>query len=227
MAINQKTNQLLTVSPDKQIKIISLVTLNPVASYSTTRGIWSCAWDCDNDHVFYVGMDNGQVNVYDTRLPARNATDNHANHIAYEAFKSPVVALQHIPKKKSNASDFDRHGVLVGCLSGKCVFFEEGTICEEEITVKRQRGEISEHELEGSPRILHWKPYPLALEGNLTSLKVNPDTSEFLATFRPGMKHASVRHVYGRLGISPYNSAYITTVNVRVREGGEEVGRGK
>jgi len=220
MTINQRTSQLLTVSPDKQIKITSLTTLNPVASYTTSRGIWSCAWDRDNDHVFYVGTDNGQVFVYDTRLPARNATDNHAKHIAYEASRSPVVALQHVPKKKTNSPNFDRNGVLVGCLDGKCVLFEEKKLSEGERTAKVERGEISEHELDGSPRLRNWKPHPLALEGNLTSLKLNPDTSEFLATFRPGMKHASVRHVYGKLGFAPWDSSAITPVDVKEFTGG-------
>ncbi|KAK7099177.1 hypothetical protein V1264_003359 [Littorina saxatilis] len=107
----------------------------------------------------------GQQNGRVLEFDTRN-TAAHVRELNEEGSKSPVVALQYMSRNINAA--FKPGGLIVGQLD-RVSFFEA-------------KGD-NEHRL-----------HILPLEGNLTSLNVDPSTRHMLASFRPTAKHPTVRH---------------------------------
>jgi hypothetical protein len=62
--------------------------------------LWSCEWNAENQNMFYVGQQNGQVLEFDTRNTASHVRQVNAD---VEGSKSPVVALQYLPRDANAA----------------------------------------------------------------------------------------------------------------------------
>ncbi|KAK6192096.1 hypothetical protein SNE40_003635 [Patella caerulea] len=152
---------LLSCGMDKSIKMTSIMSNTVVQSYGSTLPIWSCVWNTDNKSYFYAGLQNGTVLEFDTRN-----TSEAVQEINKEGSKSPVVALQYIPK--DDTADFKHEGLLVGQLD-RTSFYEKKT----------------DNEMR-----LHLLP----LDGSLTSLCFERSTRQLLASFRPSAKYPYARH---------------------------------
>ena len=205
---------LLSVSLDKQVKVTSLLSGNPVISYMSSRPAWSCAWDFDNENVFYVGLDGGLIHAYDTRVPQSNppnATDEYVKALPKMSM-APVISLNHVGSSNDSATV---KGILAGHMDGKCVFYEEKPDPSQNDPQQQQQ----QNPRVDGPRALTYEPHILPLDGTLISLSVEPSTLEFLATFRPNSKYPRVRHVYGKLGRASPDSSRITCLGIKVRGG--------
>ncbi|XP_041367491.1 E3 ubiquitin-protein ligase RFWD3-like [Gigantopelta aegis] len=152
---------LLSCSLDRTIKMTSIISNTVVQTYNSPTPVWSCVWNADDRNFFYAGLQNGTVLEFDIRN-----TTSFVQQLNTENSKSPVVALQYVPRDHN--SSFRPRGLLVGQLD-RISFYEKKT---------------------DSQLRLHILP----LEGSLTSLDFEPNLRQLLASFRPTGKQPIVRH---------------------------------
>lgn len=107
---------LLSCSMDKTIKMTSLITNQITHSYECSAPVWSCAWNLDDRNYFYAGLQNGIVNVFDTRNLSQSVTQ-----LSAEGSCSPVNSLQYLPQ--TTGSKLRPGGLLVGQLD-RSKFYE-------------------------------------------------------------------------------------------------------
>lgn len=90
MTINQYDGTLLTVSLDKTLKISSLISKSVISTINLDIEPWSIHICPIRSELFYVGLRNGQVLLYDKRMSNQQVTSFSTTS------KSPVVSLSTI-----------------------------------------------------------------------------------------------------------------------------------
>ncbi|XP_067655672.1 E3 ubiquitin-protein ligase rfwd3.S-like [Haliotis asinina] len=172
---------LLSCGLDKTAKMTSVMSNNVVQTYQTPVPVWSCVWNIDDPNYFYTGLMNGSVLEYDVRN-----TQTHVQQLNTGGSKSPVVAMQYIPR--DHTAIFRPGGLVVGQLDRTSFFENKGT---------------------EQPRLNF-----LPLEGSLTSLSFDNHTRHLLASFRPTAKHATVRHQLCEMSCSNLSTDPAVTDNL-------------
>ena len=107
---------LLSVSLDRCVKLLNVSTNTVVQSCTTDSPLWSCCWDTDNSHIFFVGTCNGAILQYDTR-----STSEPLNKLTCLDDLSPVTSLVAVPP--SSGRTMSRGGILA-CRLNSCWAYE-------------------------------------------------------------------------------------------------------
>ncbi|KAM6223799.1 E3 ubiquitin-protein ligase RFWD3 [Rhynchocyon petersi] len=106
---NRFRGLLLSASLDNTLKLTSLESNAVVQTYNAGRPVWSCCWCLDEDNLFYAGLANGSILVYDLRN-----TSCHIQELMPQKVRCPLVSLSYLPKAALTA--FPCGGVLAGTL---------------------------------------------------------------------------------------------------------------
>ena len=62
------------------------------SSFQTSHPVWACTWDQDHTHLLYCGLQNGVVQVYDTRN-----TTSHVTELKRPTGGCPITSLSYVP----------------------------------------------------------------------------------------------------------------------------------
>ena len=84
-------DQLLTVGMDKKAYLTNIHTLTQVLGFSTDSPVWSCAFNCLDPNILYLGLGNGQIAVYDLRKPKEVV-----EYYTFPKDKTPVGTIQFV-----------------------------------------------------------------------------------------------------------------------------------
>lgn len=103
MIVNQYDGTLLTVSLDKTLKTTSLISKSVISSVELDFDPWSAHISQLKPELYYIGLRNGQVKVYDKRMLNQPITSLSSSS------KSPVVSLSSIEYESNNSN---QHGLL-------------------------------------------------------------------------------------------------------------------
>eukprot|EP00095_Tigriopus_kingsejongensis_P004974 maker-scaffold96_size378025-snap-gene-2.35 protein:Tk04974 transcript:maker-scaffold96_size378025-snap-gene-2.35-mRNA-1 annotation:"hypothetical protein DAPPUDRAFT_300353" len=110
-------DQLLSVSQDKSIRLTNINSGQEIQRYSCDSEVWSCAWNMDNPHQFFVGTKRSEIYLFDTR----DTTLVPKSRLEFPTVeRRPIIALNYVQQNGSN--DFPLGGLLVMTL-GSLWFF--------------------------------------------------------------------------------------------------------
>lgn len=113
-------NWVLTVSMDKSFKVSNTDTNTLLYTTSQQMPLWSCCWDADNHHVFYIGTQSGAVVKYDIRNINQPVCT-----LAVPGDMSPVVSIASIPS--TPGGDLPNGGVISCKLNSLWAFENSGS----------------------------------------------------------------------------------------------------
>lgn len=111
---HQQNPWLLTVSLDKTFKIVDCGSHSTIKSLSYNSPLWSCCWHATEEHLFYVGEQEGSVSKFDMRQMSTPITK-----LVVENNWSPVVSLASVENQDTNINQ----GVMV-CKLDSLWYFE-------------------------------------------------------------------------------------------------------
>ncbi|XP_037087583.1 E3 ubiquitin-protein ligase RFWD3-like [Pollicipes pollicipes] len=120
----EQRDLLLSVSLDRRAKLTNVCGNTLVQTYDCESPCWSCAWDRDAPHLFYVGLQSGAVLAFDTRAGAAPLDE-----LAAAGHASPVVSLRHVSRGGPDGA-----GGLLACRLALC-------------SLQEVRGERRRHDL--------------------------------------------------------------------------------
>ncbi|TRY73195.1 hypothetical protein TCAL_00947 [Tigriopus californicus] len=112
-------DQLLSVSQDKSVRLTNVNSGQEIQRYSCDSEVWSCAWDRDNPHQFFIGTRRSEIWLYDTR---ETALDPKMKLEFPAVERRPIISLAYVQKDAS--SQFKMGGLLVMTL-GSLWFFAQ------------------------------------------------------------------------------------------------------
>ncbi|XP_023224176.1 E3 ubiquitin-protein ligase RFWD3-like isoform X2 [Centruroides sculpturatus] len=115
IAFHRSDTLVLTASMDRSIKLTNVLSNSIVQSYTLPLEAWSCVWSKDDPNQFFVGLKNGSIFQFDTRM-----TNSHIFQLPAVGMKSPVIGLQYIQKQLNSGSSLN--GLLSGQLSTCCLY---------------------------------------------------------------------------------------------------------
>lgn len=87
MEINAYDGTILTTSLDKTVKLTSLLNKSSILSYNLESDAWSVAFNPKNRREFNVGLNNGKILLFDTRMMSSHIDELNCSD------SSPVVCL--------------------------------------------------------------------------------------------------------------------------------------
>jgi E3 ubiquitin-protein ligase RFWD3 len=172
LEINAYDGTVLTTSSDRTVKLTSLLNKASIMSYSLQVEAWSVTFNPKSKHEFYVGLNNGQILLFDNRMMS-----THMDRLT-SADRSPVVSLNHIQFKSSIGS-------IDGILSTQfhnCCFYERNNSCD-------------------SLSAANFSSLNIPFEGRFSSAHFDPKSGLVLLSCRPSSKHNKVTH-YVSLSLS-------------------------
>lgn len=122
----------LTASMDKSARLVSTKSGNVVASFPLQNQAWSCGWSTDNDNIFFIGTNKGEVLLYDIR-----SGSSAPYHLLTLPARTPVHSLTYIPSiaeidaasssLSATAQGVNQHGLLTGTSTG-LVFWNDTSL---------------------------------------------------------------------------------------------------
>ncbi|CAG2161497.1 unnamed protein product [Oppiella nova] len=173
LEINAYDGTVLTTSSDRTVKLTSLLNKASIMSYSLQVEAWSVTFNPKSKHEFYVGLNNGQILLFDNRMMS-----THMDRLT-SADRSPVVSLNHIQFKSSIGS-------IDGILSTQfhnCCFYERNKSCD-------------------SLSAANFSSLNIPFEGRFSSAHFDPKSGLVLLSCRPSSKHNKVTHYAMELKVS-------------------------
>lgn len=124
-------DQLLSVSQDKSVRLTNVNSGQEIQRYSCDSEVWSCAWDRDNPHQFFIGTRRSEIWLYDTR---ETSLDPKMKLEFPAVERRPIIALAYVQKDAS--SQLKMGGLLVMTL-GSLWFFAQDPACANTYTPHR------------------------------------------------------------------------------------------
>eukprot|EP00049_Salpingoeca_infusionum_P011896 m.210185 g.210185 ORF g.210185 m.210185 type:complete len:674 (+) comp15049_c0_seq2:1263-3284(+) len=156
---------VLTASPDKTLKVISLESNTVCQRFNLPDTAWTCCWNKDNPVYVFAGLRNNNVLAYDLR---------HTQSPVYEMeapSSFPLVSIHHMRVSSGNQA------IVGGHLKGVCSW-----VTKEESTST---------DPDWSSTTFHDVP---ALAGPCTWIAHEPQSCEYLASFRPTKSRRFTMH---------------------------------
>lgn len=166
---------LLSCSKNKELKLTDLKSNTCAQKYKIDGEGWSCNWSGTTNNVVYCGIQNGTVHVFDirnTRGPITNLSGGAVTGGVSQ--RCPVISVISVPYSQTTVP-----GMLVSTLQGITFW-----------TPERSGGCGYE------PSFLGVSP------GALSSVCLEPNSGTILASYRPGMKCPTERHIVSTLTTS-------------------------
>ncbi len=173
MAYSSKANVVQLYSTDANRSIHKLEVGAPV---------WSCCWQSGTNGQFFVGLADGCINLYDSRmLVGQNSAAEPILEVTGAASPVPVANLHWIESTFSAAR----------CPSGLLV------------------GRLNQCSLHQSLMPNEFSTHILPIEGQIASLSYDKQCNLFMVTLRPSITHPVITHevcrFYCRNAPSPYD----------------------
>ena len=170
MAINQYDVTIATVSLDRTVKITSLVSKNVISTVNLSGDPWSVHVHPTKPNYLYVGLNLGDVMVYDKRMMSRpgcNVTRLPASMIG----GGPVISLNTIEYENGNTQ---KDIALLSTQLNSCSVYRFAN--------------------QDDPANSDYKVTKLAFEGRFTSSYYDRTSGRTLLSCRPSTKHQKVTH---------------------------------
>ncbi|KAI0980694.1 hypothetical protein GJ496_001483 [Pomphorhynchus laevis] len=200
VCVNPITGTLLTCGMDSSAKLIDIRSNSIQTSYQINAPAWSCAWNCDSEYYFYIGLSSGLVFLYDCRME-----ESHVDQIIVSpglAPSSPITSLEYLCCSKVNdrmeESHVDQIIVSPGLAPSSPITSLEYLCCSKVndrgvFVGSLLKASIYSFNSLSSQNIDHTY-HALPVKGSILSSHFENETKHLIISLRPTTLHPYVRH---------------------------------
>ncbi|KAH9315616.1 hypothetical protein KI387_024243, partial [Taxus chinensis] len=113
----------LVASMGKKLSLVSLQTKNVVVTYNLECPAWSCAWDLNDSHRVYAGLQNGMLLIFDLRNTSSPTNSINGFH------SKPLHTLHSVASFRGKNNEYGGRAVLGASCVGPTLWHVEDPMC--------------------------------------------------------------------------------------------------